>query len=108
LVTRAALALLSVNLFVTASAAERGSIGMRLQREGLAWRIVETVPGGPADKAGLRAGEVVVQINNLFLPSEDQMMRLVAGLKNGEVLRISVINTDGFANFDVTVGPPMQ
>jgi S1-C subfamily serine protease len=92
---RAALFFLLLNFCATASAGESGEIGMRLKQEGLAWRVVGITPEGPADRAGLRAGNVVIQINNIFLPSTDQLRRTVAGLKPGDALKITVLGPTG-------------
>jgi S1-C subfamily serine protease len=94
LIARTAVLLLLLN-FCAASAGERGEIGMRLQQQGLAWRVVEITPNGAADNAGLQTGAVVIQINNLFLPSAEQLQRMVAGLKPGEVVKVSIIGPDG-------------
>lgn len=76
---------------------ERGELGLRLKHEGLAWRIVRISPDGEAARAGLQVGDVVIQINNLFLPSEDQLLHTVAGLKPGDVIEISVLDRHGAA-----------
>ena len=74
---------------------EKGELGLRLKHEGLAWRIVGISPDGEAARAGLQVGDVVIQINNLFLPSEDQLLHTVAGLKPGNVIEVSVLDRLG-------------
>jgi predicted metalloprotease with PDZ domain len=51
--------------------------------------IEEVLVGGAAARAGMRAGDVVVQINGMF-PSEALLMQLGPDLKAGDSLRLSV------------------
>jgi S1-C subfamily serine protease len=88
-------------LFTLSSAVwsgESGEIGLRLKHEGLGWRIIRITPESAAARAGLRVGEVVIGINNLFLPSEEQVRRTVSGLKPGDTLTVRVLDRSGEAN----------
>jgi S1-C subfamily serine protease len=52
-------------------------------------------PGGPADKAGLKAGDVVVQINGKDTPDAGTLQSILATLAPGDVARVTVIRADG-------------
>jgi putative serine protease PepD len=52
-------------------------------------------PGGPADRAGLKAGDVVSQINGHDTPDAGTLQSILATLKPGDVARVSVIRADG-------------
>ncbi len=68
--------------------------------------LAQVDPGGPADKAGLRAGDVVVQINGQDTPTPAALTAVLATLKPGDVAKVSVIRgADGSqASVDVTLG----
>jgi S1-C subfamily serine protease len=82
-------------LSVAAWSGEKGELGLRLQPAGLAWRVVGISPHSAAAKAGLQIGDIVIQIDNLFLPSADQLRRIIAGLKQGDLIKISTLGPDG-------------
>jgi S1-C subfamily serine protease len=62
-------------------------------------------PGGPADKAGLKAGDVVVQINGQDTPDAGTLQSILATLRPGDVARVTVIRGDGSQQtVNVTLG----
>lgn len=65
-------------------------------------RIVQVVPGGPADRAGLARGDVIIGLGDTPIPSVDAVHRLltrnaigkrmpVAILREGELFRTTVV-----------------
>jgi serine protease Do len=82
----------------------RGSIGIRfraatseneavLRSLGADHGVVvdEVVPGGPADKAGLRRGDVIVQVEDLPVRTGDELVNKIASTPVGRQLHINYI-----------------
>jgi serine protease Do len=63
-----------------------------LGRPGLKGALVdELVPGGPAEKAGLQSGDVVLSINNVAVHSGTELTRQVAASHSGDTMRLSIL-----------------
>ncbi|HET8605401.1 MAG TPA: trypsin-like peptidase domain-containing protein [Gaiellaceae bacterium] len=52
-------------------------------------------PGGPADKAGIKAGDIVTAIAGKATPSTDALTTVVAGLKPGQTVSVDLTGQDG-------------
>jgi serine protease Do len=52
--------------------------------------IVDVTPGSPAEKAGLRRGVVVVEVNRKPVTSRDELMRALKDAKSGSVVLMRV------------------
>jgi serine protease Do len=71
--------------------------------------IAEVVPGGPADKVGLKRGDVVVEFDGKKIGSIRELTRTVASVEPGKKVKLEILRTStkGKAdkmNFDVEVG----
>lgn len=53
--------------------------------------IVEVSPNSPADKAGLRAGDIVTRIDNQEIESMNQLKRILYNYKKGDKANLTVI-----------------
>lgn len=53
--------------------------------------VVALVPDGPAERGGVRAGDIVVEANGLPVPDQDRLGELLSGLTPGEPVRLSVL-----------------
>ena len=53
--------------------------------------VDELAPGGPAAKAGLQAGDVVLSVNGTIVRSATELTRQVAASHSGDVLRLGVL-----------------
>ncbi|MGH7105784.1 MAG: S1C family serine protease, partial [Acetobacteraceae bacterium] len=62
------------------------------------------VPGGPAGRAGLRPGDVVLEVNGTPVADPDAMIRAVASIRPGR--RVRLLISRGGRRFDlpVTIG----
>ena len=69
------------------------SLGDRGRRGAL---VAEVTPGGPADRAGLRAGDAILALNGEPLASSADLTRRVGQARPGERLRLEVLR-DGRA-----------
>lgn len=57
--------------------------------------IVQVVPGGPADKAGLKVGDIIVAIDDKKVTSANVLMDILAQMKPGQQVNVTVIGADG-------------
>ena len=73
---------------------------LRLYDRGL--RIVEIVPGSPADRAGLRAGDLLVSAGGQAVTSAQALQRLMLGTAIGEPLALTVLRSDALVDVIAT------
>jgi S1-C subfamily serine protease len=67
--------------------------------------IVSVTPGGPGDKAGLTAGEVIVEVNGTPVSDTNDLSAVLAQLSPGQKTTVKVQKEDGStANVSVTLG----
>ncbi|ERT07734.1 putative serine protease HtrA [Lyngbya aestuarii BL J] len=66
--------------------------------------IVRVVPDSPADRAGLRAGDVIEKINNEMVKDADQVQQAVNQEKVGNQLKIGLLRDDQFLDLNVRAG----
>jgi Do/DeqQ family serine protease len=64
------------------------SFGVR-EREGVL--VADVMKGGPAEAAGLRPGDVVVELNGTRIREVPDLQRRVAGVAPGETVRVVVV-----------------
>ncbi|MGN0972854.1 MAG: S1C family serine protease, partial [Aristaeellaceae bacterium] len=63
--------------------------------------IKEVEKGGPADKAGLQAGDIIVDANDTIITSSSQLQEIIAASKEGDVLHLKVYRVPGLDTLDV-------
>ena len=67
--------------------------------------IVAVTPGGPAAKAGLKPGDVITAVNGMATPDTETLAAVLAGLRPGQQVSVSVTKTDGTnATIKLTLG----
>lgn len=62
------------------------------------------VRGGPADRAGLRPGDVLVAVEGKAIGDSTAMLNLIAGLSPGESAAFSVVRGGKVQSFNIEVG----
>jgi S1-C subfamily serine protease len=67
-------------------------------------RVGEVVDGGPADRAGLRANDVVIRAGDSDVASADELRRIVADAKPGDELELRVRRGDDERTITVELG----
>src|SRR5213080_2928794 len=77
------------------------SFGVR-EREGVL--VADVMKCGPAETAGLRAGDIVVEVNGVRVREVPDLQRRVAGLAPGERVRIVVVRDGARQPATVTIG----
>jgi len=66
------------------------------------------VPGGPAEKGGLEAGDVIVGVGERVVESVSDYMEVLADLTVGQKVTVKVLRGDEEKTFEVTVGRRSQ
>ncbi|MBI3055244.1 MAG: Do family serine endopeptidase [Betaproteobacteria bacterium] len=66
--------------------------------------ITDVVPRSPAQQAGLRAGDVLVAVNNKPVTDYASTLNLIAALKPGTVAPLKVVRANEEIEFKVNVG----
>jgi putative serine protease PepD len=57
--------------------------------------VTKVQPGGPAAKAGLKAGELVTTVGGTATPDPATLADVLAGLRPGQTVRVAVAQPDG-------------
>lgn len=65
--------------------------------------VADVVPGNPADKAGIRPKDIIVEVNGQKVEDSRELLRLVAGLNVGETVEVKVLRNGKLKNFQVEV-----
>jgi Do/DeqQ family serine protease len=77
-----------------------GTFGVK-EREGVL--VAEVVKGGPAEAAGVRQGDVIVELNGAPIKEVPDLQRRVAAVAPGQPVRLKVIRDRKPVAFTVTV-----
>jgi serine protease Do len=67
-------------------------------------QVTDVIPGGPAQKAGLQSGDVVVAVNGAPVKSNTEMTREVAKAQAGDVIHLDVFRDGKERTVDVHSG----
>ncbi|MGD1107005.1 MAG: trypsin-like peptidase domain-containing protein [Terracidiphilus sp.] len=93
----------------------RGSIGIQF-REGLSGAVnrvygfkngvlvQEVQPGGPADKAGLKAGDIIVAVDGRSIKDGDDLVNEIASRRPGSTIRLGFMRDGKPQDTTVTIG----
>ena len=93
----------------------RGSIGIQF-REGLSGAVnrvygfkngvlvQEVTPSGPADKAGLKAGDIITTIDGRTIKDGDDLVNEIASRRPGSSVRLGLMRDGKPADATVTIG----
>ena len=66
--------------------------------------IAGVVRGGPADRAGMRPGDILVAVGGKNVANTSEMLNLIAQLAPGEKAPLRILRKNREATLDVTVG----
>jgi serine protease Do len=66
--------------------------------------VSEVVPGGPADKAGIKPEDVVVSLDGQHIRDADQLISLLARDEPGQRVTLGIIRDGHSRNLDVKLG----
>ncbi|MEZ2189315.1 S1C family serine protease [Corynebacterium sp. CCM 9204] len=65
--------------------------------------IESTTPGGPAESAGLRPGEIVIKVNDRIIDSNDALIATIRSHEFGETVTLKVADPENGTSRDVEV-----
>ena len=68
--------------------------------------ITEVEEGAPADKAGLQAGDIIVDVNDTVITNTEQLISLVGQYKEGDTLLIKVYRAEGLLGLTANENAP--
>ena len=92
----------------------KGMIGVQLKIEDGKLVVVEPMKDGPADKAGLKAGDVLLKVNDFKVKDKDATdadlhatVKEVVKHEPGTKIKVTVRRADKEMTMDVTVGKPV-
>jgi serine protease DegQ len=59
---------------------------------------------GPADRAGMRPGDILVEVNGSAVHDTTEMLNLIAQLEPGKKARMKVVRKNEESKLDIVVG----
>jgi serine protease Do len=104
------------NSIIKSGKVTRGSIGVELRNSpppellkvyggSTSGAFVNGVtPGSPADKAGLKEGDIIIAMNGKKIESSDELVNRVADSEPGSKASMTVLREGKKQDFDVTIG----
>ncbi|MCA8966188.1 MAG: PDZ domain-containing protein [Planctomycetes bacterium] len=90
--------------FLLTAALADGWLGVYLDPSAAAAVVTGVVDGSPAQKAGLKQGDVIVAVGDVATPTRDALVAAVRGRKSGEKVRLKVMRGDKARFLVVTLG----
>lgn len=66
--------------------------------------ITNLAGGGPAEKAGLKQGDVVLSMDGLKMEEEQQFRRFLNGKKPGDAVKVKTLRNGRERNYTITLG----
>jgi S1-C subfamily serine protease len=73
-------------------------------KEGRGLLVVEVTAGSPAEKAGLKAGDVILRADGKSLESADELSEMLQGKKKGDKVKLEILRDKKPQTFEVEVG----
>jgi len=68
--------------------------------------ITEVEKDGPADKAGILAGDIVVEVDGTIITAVDQYKQIISQHKEGDVLQVKVYRAEGLLDLKANQDAP--
>ena len=81
-----------------------GWLGVYLDPEHDAPRVREFVPGSPAEKAGMKAGDIILAIDETFTADVAALLAVLRTTQAGQTVAVRVLRDDKERTLNVTLG----
>ena len=91
---------------VTVAALDSSSVAVREGVIPMGIFVKEVDEKGPAAKAGIEAGDIIVDIDDNVITNVSQMQEIIGGHKEGDVLKVKVYRVPGLAELDLNEEVP--
>jgi S1-C subfamily serine protease len=75
-----------------------------VSQSGTGAQIASATPGGPAERAGLQAGDVVTKVDGQSISSPDDVAQAISDNKPGDKVQVQVQRNGSDRSVDVTLG----
>ena len=85
----------------------KGFLGIVMSREEAPLQgvlIGDIVPGGAAERVGIQAGDVILEVNGQTMNSPGQLLKLVAGLKPDQKVSIQMLRDKERKSLELSLG----
>jgi len=82
----------------------RADLGVKFDEDAEEARVAAVTENGPADKAGLRTGDVVVKFNGERVHTADDLLQLIAACDPGDEVKVEVARGSKTVTAKVTLG----
>ena len=71
--------------------------------------LVSSVPlGQPADRGGIRKQDIILSVNDAQVDSPRDVMRMIAGLEAGRVVKLTILRSGKTMQLSVPLGPKLE
>jgi len=77
-------------------------------KDGKGVLVSDVIPGDPADRAGIRPKDIIVEINGQKIESRRTLLKMVADIGVGKIAKISVLRDGKEKTFNVEVAKRMD
>jgi serine protease Do len=87
----------------------RGFLGVKTEKDNGA-KVTEVTPGSPAEKAGLKAGDIITKIDDVAVTSPEDLSKAVGSYKPNEKVTITYTRNKKTQKVTTTLGkrPPQE
>jgi putative serine protease PepD len=79
-------------------------VGVRIEDVSGGAKVTQVVSGSPADKAGMKAGDVITSFDGKTINSADELTAAVSAAKSGETVNVTVSRGGSSKQLHVTLG----
>lgn len=66
--------------------------------------VAESIPGGSADKAGIKSGDVILSVNGSPIASFSELRALISSMGQGKTITLGIIRDGNQMDIEVTLG----
>lgn len=94
---------LGVQLATVDSPAIADELGIPFDVHGAAVTVV--IPDGPAERAGLTAGDVITQLDGEPIPSSEELIAALTEIDPGQQIELRLVSAAGSRTVEVTLAP---